>query len=263
MATDIAFVAAVVALAGRRVPPAAKIFLLSLAIVDDLGAIAVIAVFYSHGGSVLALSAAVLTIALAAGLVRLHVRSRLPYALLGIVCWVALHEGGVHPTLAGVAFGFLTPAWSFYDPHHFPARARDLVDEVARSFSDDRFEQHEYERTQVRLDDIVRLSQETAAPLDRLEHALAPWVSFLIVPLFAFANAGLPLSGAWAAGGDVGQRAALGVAVGLVVGKTLGSWRRPGWRADPAWRSCRPARAGVTSWRCPAAPASASQSRCS
>lgn len=245
MATDIAFAAGIVSLAGTRVPAAAKVFLLSLAIVDDLGAIIVIAVFYSKGGAPGWLAVAVVTLAAAVALSRVHVRSLLPYVLLGVLCWVALHEAGVHPTLAGVLFALVTPAWSFYDPADFGARARALVRDVERSFDDQVFDQHEYERSQTALQDLVRLSRETEAPLDRLEHQLAPWVSFLIVPVFAFANAGLPLAGAWDAAGQVGQQVALGVATGLLIGKIVGI-------VAAAWLACRLGLARLpngTGWR--------------
>jgi Na+:H+ antiporter, NhaA family len=232
MATDIAFAAGVASLAGSRVPPAAKIFLLSLAIVDDLGAIMVIALFYSHGGSVLWLGLALATAAVAAAFRRIQVRSLVPYGLLGLVCWVALHEAGVHPTVAGVIFALLTPIWSLYDPREFPRRARAVIAGIDEAFQDERFVHHEYDRVQSSLRDVARLSKETEAPLDRLEHRLGPWVSFLIVPVFALANAGLPLAGSWSAAGEVGHRVALGVALGLVIGKTIGIFAA-------AWLACR------------------------
>ena len=132
MATDIAFAAGVVALLGRRVPAGAKLFLLTLAIVDDLGAIVVIAVFYSAGLAFNWLALAVGTLVVTYLLRRSDVRSLLPYLVLGIVCWYALHESGVHATLAGVAFGLLTPVWSFFDPKRFAESARPLVDDIER-----------------------------------------------------------------------------------------------------------------------------------
>ena len=216
MATDIAFAAGVVSLLGRRVPSGAKLFLLTLAIVDDLGAIVVIAIFYTSDLSFEWLAIAVVAVVLAAWMKRVDVRSLVPYAVLGVVCWYALHESGVHATLAGVAFGLVCPAWSFYDPKRFPSSARPLVDQVAAAHDDDRLEETEHEQEVASLRELDRLVTETVSPLDRIEHSLTPWVSFLIVPLFALANAGVEL------GGATFGRIALGVSVGLVVGKTVG-----------------------------------------
>lgn len=221
MATDIAFAVAIVTAAGRGVPAGARLFLLTLAIVDDLGAIAVIAVFYTTGLALGWLATALASILAAVWLQRVHVRSPAPYVVLALLCWLALHESGVHATLAGVAFGFLTPTWSFYDPGRFAGRARGIVDRVDACFRDGRFSHEEYDVVQSSLRDLRRLSTETEAPLERLERAFAPWVSFVVVPLFAFANSGLALPPdaltAWARD-DV----ALGVVLGLVVGKTVG-----------------------------------------
>lgn len=216
MATDIAFAAGVVSLLGRRVPSGAKLFLLTLAIVDDLGAIVVIAIFYTSDLSLEWLGIAVLAVAAAAWLKRVHVRSMVPFVVLGVTCWYALHESGVHATLAGVAFGLLCPAWSFYDPKRFAANARPLVDLVESAFADDRLEVDEHDENESHLKELDRLVTETQSPLDRIEQRLATWVSFAVVPLFALANAGVEL------GGATFDRIALGVAVGLVVGKTTG-----------------------------------------
>ena len=123
MATNIAFAVAVITAAGRRVPHGARVFLLSLAIVDDLGAILVIAIFYTAGLSNLWLLLAVAMVLTAWVMQRIHVRAIFPYSVLGILCWLALQESGVNATLAGVAFGLLTPAWSVYDPRLFCGRA--------------------------------------------------------------------------------------------------------------------------------------------
>ena len=216
MATDIAFAAGVVSLLGRRVPSGAKLFLLTLAIVDDLGAIIVIAIFYTSELSLEWLGIAVATIAVAAWLKHVHVRSLVPYVVLGVTCWYALHESGVHATLAGVAFGLLCPAWSFYDPSRFAGNARPLVDDVEAKHADGVLEHDEHEESESSLQELDRLVTETQSPLDRIVHKLAPWVSFLIVPVFALANAGVELGGA-----TVG-RIAIGVGLGLVIGKTVG-----------------------------------------
>jgi NhaA family Na+:H+ antiporter len=219
MATDIAFAVGVVSLLGSRVPSGAKLFLLTLAIVDDLGAILVIAVFYTTSFSFTWLLLAAAAVVVAAVITRLDVRSVVPYLTLGAFCWFALHESGVHATIAGVAFGLLTPTQPFHDPRRFGERARALVAEVEAGYADGTLTSGEMEEEQATLRDVVRLAEETNSPLDRVEHKLAPWVGFLIVPLFAFANAGVRISGGEGPGAS---RVMVGVAVGLVVGKTIG-----------------------------------------
>jgi NhaA family Na+:H+ antiporter len=177
IATDIALALGALALAARHAPAALKPLLLTLAIVDDIGAIVVIAVFYSHGGRPLALVAAPLVVAAVIVLERLHVRATVVFVGLGVLLWVACDQAGIHPTIAGVMMGLLTPVHARPD--------------------------------------------EEVAPLARTEHLLLPWTSFLIVPLFALSSAGVHLSAATisaAFGGVV----AVGVLVGLVIGKPIG-----------------------------------------
>lgn len=231
MATDIAFAVAVVALAGSRVPPGAKLLLLALAIVDDLGAITVIAVFYTDDLAMGWLAAALAAVVLALVLRRLDVRSVLPFVVLGALCWFCLHESGVHTTLAGVAFGFITPTWSVYNPSRFGRRARRIVREIDGSVPPDHLVVGDYERLQVAIREVRRLALDSEAPLDRLVHLLAPWVSFLIVPVFAFANAGVPVTGSVLTGAAA-DPVLLGVALGLVVGKTVGVF-------SAVWLTCR------------------------
>jgi NhaA family Na+:H+ antiporter len=221
MATDIAFAVAVVTAAGPRVPAGARLFLLTLAIVDDLGAILVIAVFYTAGLALAWLILAAAAVVAAAVLTGIHVRWQVPYVVLALVCWFALHESGVHATIAGVVFGFVTPTWSFYDPYHFAKRARPLVDSVEACFTDRRVTDTEYAVIQTSLRDLGRLAHETDPPLERMEHLLTPWVSLLVIPLFALANSGLTVS-ADAFTNLAQDDVALGVVLGLVVGKTVG-----------------------------------------
>jgi Na+:H+ antiporter, NhaA family len=244
MATDIAFAVGVVSLLGRRVPTGAKLFLLTLAIVDDLGAIVVIAVFYTDDLSLPWLGLALLAVAGAVVLRRADVRHLMPYALLGVGCWIALHASGVHATVAGAAFGFLTPAWSFYDPRRLAPRARRLVDDIDAAMADDVLDTGELERNDARMRDLVRLTRESESPLDRVVTTLNPWVSFAIVPLFALANAGVSLSGD-ALGDALGSRVTIGVALGLLVGKPVGVF-------GATWLACRLGLGrlpGGTGWR--------------
>jgi NhaA family Na+:H+ antiporter len=221
MATDIAFAVAVLTSLGSRVPLGARLFLLTLAIVDDLGAIIVIAVFYTSGLALSWLLVAAASVGAAVLLNKVRVRAIWAYVALGVACWFALHESGVHATIAGVAFGLITPAWSLLAPQHYPEVAGRLLGEVHERNVDGVVTVDEHELNDHTLHEIRRLSLETQSPLHRVETALAPYVAFAIVPLFAFANAGLALPevpfSEWA-----GDPVVLGVALGLVVGKTIG-----------------------------------------
>jgi NhaA family Na+:H+ antiporter len=221
MATDIAFAVAVIASLGNRVPLGARLFLLTLAIVDDLGAILVIALFYTGGISLGWLLGAASTVVLALVLQRARVRALWVYVALGAAGWYALHESGVHATIIGVAFGLITPSFALLAPDRFPEVATRLVGEVVDRNADGVVTADEHEQNDHTLREIRRLSRETQSPLHRIEIALAPYVAFGIVPVFAFANAGLPFPDVPAAEW-LGDPVVLGVAIGLVAGKTLG-----------------------------------------
>ncbi len=230
MATDIAFAVAVVSLAGNRVPPAAKVFLLTLAIADDIGAIVVIALFYTSDMSLGWLAIAVATLLVAEVCKRQHVRAMPVYIALALFAWFAFHETGVHATLAGVILGLLTPAWPFYNPDNFSDDMSSLIAhgtaldaiESDLDLPRDRPEYDEYyDEATSRLSEMERLVSETQSPLDRLENKLHLWVAFVIVPLFAFANAGVRLTGE-ALDGLFSNRVVLGIVAGLLVGKTVG-----------------------------------------
>ena len=221
MATDIAFAIALLTSLGRRVPLGARLFLLTLAIVDDLGAIVVIAVFYSSGLRWGWLLAAVATVGAALLLQRVRVRAVGAYIALGALGWYALHLSGVHPTLIGVAFGLITPAYALLPANVYPEVATRLVGEVVDRNEDGVVTADEHEANDQTLREIRRLSLETQSPLHRAETHLAPYVAFGIIPLFAFANAGIRLPDVpladWLTDPIV-----LGVTLGLVVGKTVG-----------------------------------------
>lgn len=225
MATDIAFAVGIVAMLGRRVPVQAKLFLLALAIVDDIGAILVIAFIYTDelvfGWLVFAFVMLVLMYAMR----RLDVRSIAAYLVVGTLVWLGFLESGVHATIAGVIIAFMTPVRSFYDPKVYAETARPLVDKVDEYLPEEHdlyeADHHTLERVGSIIGDIQRLSRETLPPLNRLEQRLAPISSFLIVPLFAFANAGVRIDGN-ALSGAFSDPILLGIVAGLVVGKTLG-----------------------------------------
>jgi len=175
-ATDIAFALGILGLLGSRVPTALKLLLTAIAVLDDLGAIVLIAVFYTSDLSLLSLSVALAALAVLIGLNRAGVAKIAPYVFFGSIMWLAVLKSGVHATLAGVALGLTIP---MRDPH-----------------------------------------DEESSPLERLEHDLHPTVAYAILPIFAFANAGVSLAGL--APGALAQPVPAGVALGLLLGKPLG-----------------------------------------
>lgn len=213
VATDIAFARFVARLLGARVPPGLLVFLTALAIIDDLGAILIIALWYASDLSLPAhLCAAGLTLVLV-GMNRCGVRTPGWYVLVGVPLWVAVLKSGVHATLAGVVTGLCIPARATADALTVQGRARDLLAAAG-----------DEGRTSPRLAAATRALQRTIqdseSPARRLELALEPLVAFLIVPLFALANAGVSLVGAGP--GELLGPVALGVAMGLFVGKQAG-----------------------------------------
>ncbi len=210
MATDIAFVVGCMALLGPRVPHGLRVLLLSLAIADDIGAILVIAVGYTarlDGAALLAALGVVGVILLAA---RLGVRSLRVYTVLGILLWAAVLASGIHATLAGVVLGLLTPAHPYVSPGAFSG----VLERVRRVFEGD------WESVPRRAEGLRRFqwaARETVSPLEYLEQTLHPWVGFVIMPVFALANAGVPFELA-----AVGAPVSVAVLLGLVVGKPLG-----------------------------------------
>ncbi|GAA0267725.1 Na+/H+ antiporter NhaA [Alteraurantiacibacter aestuarii] len=172
-ATDIAFALGILSLLGPRVPVALKALLLAIAVIDDIGAIAIIALFYTAETNLTMLAGAAITLVLLAAVGRARVASSIPYVLLGIILWVFVLKSGVHATLAGVAAALCVP---------------------------------------------LRAGQER--PLERMEHALHPWVAFLVIPIFGFANAGVALGGVEVS--DLVAPLPLGIALGLLIGKQMG-----------------------------------------
>jgi NhaA family Na+:H+ antiporter len=221
VATDIAFAVAVVALVGPRLPGAAKIFLLTLAIVDDVGGIIVIALFYTDDLSLGWLLLALLGLVAVFTCQRMDIRAPIVFVTLGMWVWFALYESGIHATLAGVALGLLTPAWAFHDPARFGQRARGLVDEISVTFADNALTHEENDTNEARIAALVRLSNESTSPLSRYLYALEPIVAFGIVPLFALANAGVVFTAA-SIDGIATDPVVLGIVAGLVLGKTVG-----------------------------------------
>ena len=216
VATDIAFSLGVLALLGRRAPFALKTFLLALAIADDLGAIAVIAIFYSESVALGPVAWALGLVVLIAACGMFGIRSVTVYVALGVLLWLAVYKSGIHATVAGVALAALTPVRPYYAPGGFETAATGLI----RRFrsAPQRGESDEAEDA---LRQVEFLARESIAPLDRLERALHPWVSYAIVPVFALANAGVSLSPNSLTVSSTSAITA-GVAFGLVVGKPVG-----------------------------------------
>ncbi|MGH1489846.1 MAG: Na+/H+ antiporter NhaA [Acidimicrobiales bacterium] len=206
MATDIAFAVGVLALLGNKVPQKLKLFLLTLAIVDDIGAILVIAAFYTTNIRFDWLSLAIGLLLLVMILTRLRVWYTPIYAMLGIVIWYATFRSGVHATIAGVALGLMAPAKPLLG-----ARAFESVEDV---FSGDG-------AVPSRIFDANWRMKETVSITTRMAQLLSPWTGFVIVPIFALANAGIELSGSAIADAAT-SRITWGVILGLVVGKIVG-----------------------------------------
>jgi NhaA family Na+:H+ antiporter len=211
MATDIAFVVGCLALLGPRVPTSLRVLLLSLAIADDIGAIVVIAVGYTTSIDLGALGLGLLGIAGVRALAVLGVRSLLVYTLAGGGIWLAFHESGIHATIAGVILGLLTPAHSYLSD----SRVAGALERAAALFRGERSERGPALTDRMRV--VRRAAREAVSPLEYLERVLHPYVGFLIMPLFALANAGVPIEM-----GSFGHPVALAVAAGLVIGKPLG-----------------------------------------
>jgi NhaA family Na+:H+ antiporter len=175
-ATDIAFALCVVGMLGSRVPMSVKILLMAIAVIDDLGAIILIALFYNHGFHVEPIYAAAIALAILFIMNRKGVTSSAPYIIFGIFLWVAILQSGLHATLAGVVTAFFIPLQSKHERHH--------------------------------------------SPLKRLEHGLHPWVAFLVLPIFGFANAGVPFTGMGL--DSFTDPVSMGIWAGLLLGKPLG-----------------------------------------
>lgn len=207
MATDIAFAVGVLGVLGRRIPSPARLFLLTLAIVDDIGAIIVIAVFYTDDLSLEWLAAALVGLAVVAAMRLVRIWAVPAYVVAGVAVWYALLESGVHATLAGVALGLLTPANAL------------LNADVARRYADRALHDRHLDP-----DELARmrfLLAESLPMVERLQSRLHPFSAYVVLPVFALANAGVYLRGG-VIGDAVTSTVALGIGAGLVLGKPLG-----------------------------------------
>lgn len=212
MATDIAFALGILALAGDKVPPALKVFLAALAIVDDMGAVLVIALFYTSELSIVMLLAGGGFLLLLFIANRMNVRSTAIYVILGVGLWFCFLKSGVHATVAGVLLAMTIPVRSKIDKSKFLEETKQAINDL----EDDTSTRSENEL----INHVAVLSEEVQSPLHRFEHALQPYVAFLVMPVFALANAGVYIQP------DVFSTllspVSLGVGLGLILGKQIG-----------------------------------------
>jgi NhaA family Na+:H+ antiporter len=213
MATDIAFALGVLALLGDRVPATLKVFVAALAIVDDILCVLVISVFYTSDISFVSLGIALAGLAVCCLANWLGVRTPAIYAFISVFVWLAVLKSGVHATIAGVLLAFTIPAKTFIDRPEFLTRSRSLLNRIEQA------DPHSSEEHDA-VHGLELQCELIQSPLHRIEHRLQPWVSFFIMPLFALANAGVPILGNLRAA--VTHPVTLGVALGLFAGKPMG-----------------------------------------
>jgi len=220
MATDIAFAIGALALLASRVPKALITFLVALAIVDDLGAVVVIAVFYTETIALWPLAAAVALLALLIALNLVGIRKTLPYFIVSVIFWYAVMLSGVHATLAGVLGALCVPAIPKYQPERFSDQVKALMQRFDAS--------HQSGRSIMTNDELRAVVQclengvhSVQAPLQRLEHAWHMPVAYIVIPVFALANAGIPLELA-SMGETLRHPTFIGVSLGLILGKFIG-----------------------------------------
>lgn len=216
MATDIAFAVGILVLLGKRVPPALRVLLLALAVIDDLGAIIVIALFYSDGVAISGLLVAGGGVLGVFVMQALGVRVKAAYVFPALVTWAGIAGAGVHPTIAGVIIGLITPVKAWLGPSGFLLGMQKQLDELA-SAGPEALSSRELAGT---LKNVAIARREAMSPAESLIELLHPWVAFGIMPLFALANAGVSISGG--ALDPSSWPVLAGAGVGLVVGKPLG-----------------------------------------
>jgi NhaA family Na+:H+ antiporter len=211
MATDTAFVIGCLALFGSRIPPSLRLFLLALAIFDDVGAILIVAISYGEALNWVALGLAALGLATVTGAARLGIRNVPIYFLFGGVIWLCFDASGIHATVTGVILGLMTPTRVWVSD----ARLRAAFERVLAYPEGEHWSGNTLERRDLQQAGVA--ATEALSPLERLEMMLHPWVGFAVMPIFAFANAGVTISGA-----DIGQPVSAAIFACLVFGKPIG-----------------------------------------
>jgi len=220
MATDIAFALGTLALLGKRIPKSLLTFLVALAIVDDLGAVMVIALFYTETINFLALAAVATMLLLLVTMNLGGIRRPLPYILIGVVLWIAMLKSGVHATLAGIFLAFTIPMRPKFDPDRLLSHINEMVGQIKRAYQREKnIVNNDELRTRVRaLGEGVQLVQAPAQILETKMHLPS---AYLVIPIFALANAGIPID--WSSLGSIlTHPVSVGIAFGLVGGKLIG-----------------------------------------
>ncbi len=218
-ATDIAIVLGLLSLFGNKIPTPLKVFVATLAIVDDIGGVLLIAIFYSHGLNLIYLAFSGIIVFVLIMLNYYEIRRRILYLILGVLLWASLYLGGIHPTITGILLALTIPATRSIDYREFMEIADQLVDRLHKII-DPEPEQPD-PKIFLNTTQTLELScQEAQVPLQRLEHELTPWVAFLIVPIFTLANAGLIFTQDTLVA--LASPLSAGIILGLVIGKPLG-----------------------------------------
>ncbi|WP_051275441.1 Na+/H+ antiporter NhaA [Aestuariibacter salexigens] len=211
MATDTAFVIGCLALLGKRIPKSMRVFMLSLAIVDDLGAIIVVALGYGNSIDLFFMGAALVSIAVLQCMSFLGIRSVLLFCITGTILWLFLDAAGIHPTVTGIVLGLMTPTVRWVSDN----RLHDIINSLRAP--SDHVSKHSSRVHNKLLQTAEAAAREAMSPVERLEITLHPWVGFVVMPLFAFANAGIPLNPS-----DIPSAIALAVFLGFAIGKPVG-----------------------------------------
>jgi NhaA family Na+:H+ antiporter len=219
IATDIAFTLGVMALLGTRAPLPLKVFVTALAIVDDIGAVLVIALFYTSEIAWSSLLVGAIILILLIGLNRAQITRPLPYAVLGIALWLAFLYSGVHATIAGVLVAMTIPARARVETEVFLTQSRKALQAYEDACCDERGIAEAGKQAAAHILELA--SESVESPLQRLEHGLHPWVTYVIMPIFALANAGVTIVGSDVAEA-IANPVAVGIVVGLILGKSLG-----------------------------------------
>lgn len=221
MATDIAFAVGILTLFSKKAPFTLKIFLLALAIVDDLGAILVIAFFYTEQIHQIALGLAAVGIAVITIMKYSGVRKIAVYSAVGFLVWIAILKSGVHATISGVIMGLLTPVAALFPKKELPKKFQSLAKDIADSIESEKENTEFSHNTLNKINDLHLVTVESSSPLERLIHMLHPFVSFIIMPVFAFVNAGVHIED-FTLDSFVTNHISLGIILGLVLGKPIG-----------------------------------------
>jgi NhaA family Na+:H+ antiporter len=218
MATDIAFSLGILTLLGSRVPIALKVFFTAMAIVDDIGAVLVIAIFYTEDivWPALAVAGVILLVLLLLNLMK--ARNPLPYIVLGIGLWLAFLESGLHPTIAGVLLALMIPARSRSQGQAYEAQCIAILGEFPDAEAGEVMQTSDQQQAAAHA--LEAIAERMQTPAQRLEHSLTPWATFVVLPIFALANAGVTIRGSLIEA--LGNPVFLGIFLGLVIGKPLG-----------------------------------------